>query len=163
MARAAAASAARRTTADEDARAETLPLADFARCLYASRRLRDGLFPPGLFGEPAWDILLDLFAAEAEGKPVDVSSACVAAAVPQTTALRYVGRLEAIGLVRRRPVATDRRRSMLHLTAVGRVTVESVLAELCDTWWTQVAARSGVAGSAGAPGPPRGDELAAGG
>ena len=125
---------------------DAIRLAEFARCLYESRRLRDGLFPPRLFGEPAWDILLDLFAAETEGEPVDVSSACVAAAVPQTTALRYVSRLEAIGLVRRAAVATDRRRSKLHLTAVGRVTVESVLAELCDTWWTQVAARAAAGG-----------------
>jgi len=135
MARAAPAVAVRLPAPDAELRPAPLPLAEFARCLYASRRLRDGLFPPGLFGEPAWDILLDLYAAEAEAKPVDVSSACVAAAVPQTTALRYVGHLEAIGLVQRRPVASDRRRSMLHLTAIGRATIESVLAELCGTWW----------------------------
>ena len=146
MARAARSSAARLPDPDEPPRRDAMPLAEFARCLYVSRRLRDGLFPDGLFGEPAWDILLDLYAAEAEGKPVDVSSACVAAAVPQTTALRYIGRLEAAGLVRRAPVASDRRRSMLHLTEAGQATVESVLVALCGTWWTQ-ASRCGESGA----------------
>ena len=116
---------------------DAIRLAEFARCLYDSRRLRDGLFPPRLFGEPAWDILLDLYAADTEGEPVDVSSACVAAAVPQTTALRYIARLETAGLVARTRVASDRRRSLLSLTPAGRSTVESVLVALCGTWWTK--------------------------
>lgn len=130
---------------------DAIRLADFARCLYGSRRLRDGLFPPHLFGEPAWDILLDLFAAETEGKAVDVSSACVAAAVPQTTALRYVARLETAGLVRRTPVASDRRRSLLNLTPVGRATIESVLNALCGTWWTKATEPEGGPGQGDPP------------
>lgn len=116
---------------------DAIRLAEFARCLYESRRLRDGLFPPRLFGEPAWDILLDLYAAETEGDAIDVSSACVAAAVPQTTALRYIARLERAGLVLRTRVETDRRRSLLTLTENGRATIESVLVALCGTWWTK--------------------------
>ena len=115
--------------------AERMALAAFARSLYRNRRRRDGLFPPGLFGEPAWDIWLDLFADDAEGREVAVSSACVAAAVPKTTALRYIARLEAIGLVERRPVPGDRRRAIVGLTATGRTRVHAVLRELslaCD-------------------------------
>lgn len=52
------------------------------------RRLRDRFFQHDLFAEPAWDILLDLKAASLEGQQVSVSSRCIAAAVPPTTALR---------------------------------------------------------------------------
>jgi DNA-binding MarR family transcriptional regulator len=142
MARARASRAVRLAAREEQAPSSPPPLdairlAEFARCLYGSRRLRDGLFPPRLFGEPAWDILLDLYAAETEGDAIDVSSACLAAAVPQTTALRYIARLETAGLVLRTRVETDRRRSLLTLTKSGRATVESVLVALCGTWWTK--------------------------
>ncbi|MGM3253246.1 hypothetical protein ACS22W_25800, partial [Escherichia coli] len=40
---------------------------ELARRTYADRRRRDKLFQPGLFGEPAWDILLDLFISAKEG------------------------------------------------------------------------------------------------
>ena len=110
--------------------AAPIALADFALNLYQSRRRRDELFPPGLFGEPAWDILLDLFVADAAGNRVDVGSACIAAAVPQTTALRYVGKLVRIGLVERLPVPGDRRRSTLALTGPGRAAIAAILTEL---------------------------------
>lgn len=68
---------------------------------------------PGLFGEPAWDILLDLYVAHLDGRQVAVSSACIAACVPPTTALRYLNRLERSGLIRRRPDAKDHRRVLV--------------------------------------------------
>jgi hypothetical protein len=65
-------------------------LAALARRYLRHRRERERLLPD-LFADPAWDILLDLFAASIERRPVSVSSACVAAAVPPTTALRWIG------------------------------------------------------------------------
>ena len=47
------------------------------------------MFGEGLFADPAWDIMLDLFAARIEGKDITVSSAGIAACVPPTTALRW--------------------------------------------------------------------------
>ncbi len=44
-----------------------------------ARRLRDQFFERGLFEDPAWDMLLDLFAAELEQTQVSVSSLCIAA------------------------------------------------------------------------------------
>jgi hypothetical protein len=43
-------------------------LGAFARLLHRERRTRDAYMSEGLFGEPAWDILLDLFACQAEGR-----------------------------------------------------------------------------------------------
>jgi DNA-binding MarR family transcriptional regulator len=85
--------------------------------------------PSRLFGEPAWDLLLDLFASEHEGKSVSISSACLAASVPATTGLRHVTKLEEQGLVTR-VSAPDRRMSLLKLTEYGRSNMEAILIRL---------------------------------
>lgn len=75
--------------------------------------------PAGLFGEPAWDVLLDLFVATEQNRDISVSSACLASCVPQTTALRWIGLLEKRGLVTRMDDALDHRRTFLRLTPKG--------------------------------------------
>ena len=79
------------------------------------RRLRDRFFVSGLFEDPAWDMLLDLFAAELEGGRVSVSSLCIAAAVAPTTALRWIARMTEAGLFERVPDPADRRRAFMRL------------------------------------------------
>lgn len=86
------------------------------RAMIRERRLRERFFDAGLFGEPAWDMLLDLMAARLEAKPVSVSSLCIAAAVPATTALRAIGTLTESGLFERRPDPADARRVLIALT-----------------------------------------------
>lgn len=103
----------------------------FARTLYQERRLRDRLFSLTSFGEPTWDILLDLFASEAEGKRVSIGSACLAAAVPATTGLRYIRRMEQEGLIRR-SAGADRRVAHLYLTDTARQKLEVVLTRLLE-------------------------------
>lgn len=80
------------------------------------RRLRDQFFGTGLFEEPGWDCLLDLFAAELEGTRVSVSSLCIAAAVAPTTALRWISKLTEAGLLQRQPDPFDRRRAYMELS-----------------------------------------------
>ncbi|WP_010218980.1 hypothetical protein [Sphingomonas sp. PAMC 26621] len=82
-----------------------------------ARRLRDQVFGTGLFEDPAWDMLLDLFAAELERVQVSVSSLCIAAAVAPTTALRWIARMTEAGLFERRPDPFDRRRAFMALSA----------------------------------------------
>ena len=97
---------------------EDLDLPDAAgiREVIRARRLRDELFGPDLFADPAWDILLDLTAARLEGRSVAVSSLCIAAAVPATTALRWIKQLTVAGLLRRVSDPVDRRRVFIELT-----------------------------------------------
>jgi DNA-binding MarR family transcriptional regulator len=81
------------------------------------RRHRDKIFGSGFFGEPAWDILLDLFLARAKGlRPVSITSLCIASAVPSTTALRWIGFMVQEGLLVRDSDPLDRRRVFIHLT-----------------------------------------------
>jgi hypothetical protein len=92
---------------------------DFVRAMLRARRLRDEHFPGELFADPAWDILLDLMAARLERKQVTVSSLCVAAAVPPTTALRWIGVLGERSLLVRVADAADRRRAFVELSDAG--------------------------------------------
>ena len=94
--------------------------AKFAREAYAIRRRRSTIFGnPELFGEPAWDILLDLYIAHAENKPVSVSSACIGSAAPPTTGLRWLGVLAEQELVLREHDPEDQRRVLVRLTEKG--------------------------------------------
>ncbi|WP_353229162.1 MarR family transcriptional regulator [Novosphingobium sp.] len=90
---------------------------DLARRAYGDRRRRDRLFQSGLFGEPAWDILLDLFISAKQCKRVSVTSACIGAAVPSTTALRWLAVLEQQGHIVREDDPADARRAFLQLSA----------------------------------------------
>lgn len=86
------------------------------RDLIKLRRMRDNHFTPDLFADPAWDILLDLFAAKLEGRQVSVSSLCIAAAVPPTTALRWIGSMTENGLLERHSDPLDARRVFIQLS-----------------------------------------------
>lgn len=91
--------------------------AEMARIAYAKRRKRTTIFgDPELFGEPAWDILLDLYIAQVEEKSVSVSSACIGSASPPTTGLRWLGVLADQGLLEREHDPQDQRRVLVRLT-----------------------------------------------
>ena len=86
------------------------------RATIRARRLRDQHFASELFADPAWDMLLDLYAARLEGRRVSVSSLCIAASVPPTTALRWIGTMHDADLFGREPDPTDKRRAHITLT-----------------------------------------------
>ncbi|MFM2099323.1 MAG: hypothetical protein RLZZ366_862 [Pseudomonadota bacterium] len=93
-----------------------LPKASDIRLMLRLRRLRDSYFDPSLFADPAWDMLLDLLAARIEGDQVAVSSLCIAAAVPPTTALRWLKAMTDHGLFERHADPLDGRRIFIRLT-----------------------------------------------
>jgi len=70
-----------------------------AEALYLGRRLRDGLFPRDLFGEPAWDLLLAVFLAQREGKVADAEDVLRECGVTKATGMRYVAFLIELGFV----------------------------------------------------------------
>ncbi|MBC2664756.1 MarR family transcriptional regulator [Novosphingobium flavum] len=116
-----------------------------ARRSYRNRRSRSAVFgDDGLFGEPAWDLLLDLFIAAKEGKRVPVTSACIGAAVPTTTALRWLAVLEERGLVVREADPSDARRIFVRLStdAYARMVSYFVRTAMNDAEDTIEAARA---------------------
>lgn len=99
-------------------RGVSLRLVRQARQQYAIRRRRDALLD-GLSGEPAWDMLLELFISGAEGRKTPVKNLCLAACTSVSTAMRRLDSLVASGLVRKSDDATDARRSLVELTDRG--------------------------------------------
>jgi hypothetical protein len=85
------------------------------RRVLRQRRMREQYFPADLFADPAWDMLLDLYAARLERQPVSVSSLCIAAAVPATTALRWIKTMTDAGLFVREGDPHDGRRIFIGL------------------------------------------------
>jgi len=99
--------------------------ATYVRSIIRARRMRDQYFRGELFADPAFDMLLDLYAARLEGARVAVSSLCIAAAVPATTALRWIKALTDKGLLVRAADPQDGRRVYIALSdeagrAMGR-------------------------------------------
>lgn len=80
------------------------------------RRMRSELFAPDLFGEPAWDLLLELYLAELSHARLSMTGACSRSDAPPTTALRWLTRLIEAGWVTRCDDQLDARRSWVVLT-----------------------------------------------
>lgn len=113
-------SAARAENLDEgglvDSDTPGLPDPRRVRATIRKRQMRGRFFDAGLFADPAWDMLLDLTAARAEGRRVSVTSLCIASGVPPTTALRWIGQMTEQGLLVREEDMVDRRRAFVGLS-----------------------------------------------
>lgn len=83
------------------------------------RRKRDRILGKSLFSDPAWEILLDLYAAQLAMHRVSVSSAVIASLSPHTTGLRWLTNLEKEGLIERKHDPLDARRTFVQLSKVG--------------------------------------------
>lgn len=97
------------------------------RAVIRARRLRDHFFQSELFADPAWDMLLDLMAARLEKQRVAVSSLCIAAAVPPTTALRWIKGLCDQGIFVRVADPEDGRRVFIELADKSAAAMENYL------------------------------------
>lgn len=102
------------------------------RRLIRRRRLRDELFPAELFADPAWDMLLDLYAAKLDRSRVSVSSLCIAAAVPATTALRWIKTLSETGIFVREADHQDGRRIFVALSDQATEAMHRYFARLAE-------------------------------
>lgn len=97
------------------------------------RMSREVLFGSGLFADPAWDMLIDLYAAELGQHRISVSSLCLASTVPSTTALRWIKKLEHDGWVYRVHDPMDGRRSFVHLSQKGAKALRTFFAHIDRT------------------------------
>ena len=100
------------------------------RSVIRARRLRARYFREDLFADPAWDMLLDLLQAEIAQLRVPVSSLCIAAAVPATTALRWLKTMVSQGLFVRRADPHDGRRVFVELAPEASQALRRYFAEV---------------------------------
>lgn len=131
-------------------------LVQIARQEYEARRRRARHVDPSLLGEPAWDILLDLFINAAENRLVSVTSSAIASQVPVTTALRYFAALETKGLITRQKSQTDARVTFLKLTNQGFRSVGSYLQERATGIFSDLAIQTAAIPRAAVVQPPLG-------
>lgn len=98
---------------------EVRPTSIQIRSVLKARICRKDFLNTKLFSDPAWDLLLELFALELEHRRVSVSELCRASGVPETTAVRWIRNLEEEGLIERRDDHLDARRVWVTLSAKG--------------------------------------------
>jgi DNA-binding MarR family transcriptional regulator len=103
---------------------------DTVRSVIRARRLRARYFRDELFADPAWDMLLDLLQAEIAQLRVPVSSLCIAAAVPATTALRWLKTMVSQGIFVRRADPHDGRRVFVELAPDASQALRRYFAEV---------------------------------
>ncbi|MEP2737106.1 MAG: MarR family transcriptional regulator [Erythrobacter sp.] len=106
-----------------------LPSPRFIRQIIRQRQARARFFDAHLFGDPAWDMLLDLSAAHGERHPVSVTSLCIASGVPATTALRWVKQMVETGLFERTEDTCDKRRAFIGLSEKAAAAMARYFAE----------------------------------
>jgi hypothetical protein len=97
-----------------------------------ARRLRAHYFDEELFADPAWDMMLDLFRAELCQRRIATSSLCVAAAVPATTALRWIKAMTEKGLFVRHDDPFDGRRVYIELAPEVSEALRRYFAKIAD-------------------------------
>ena len=99
----------------------------YAARLLKVRSMRAELLGAAIFQDLAWDMLLDLYVREAEGRRVSVTSLTIASGGAPTTALRHLDKLVRHGLVTRSADAEDGRRSWIALTPASRAAITELL------------------------------------
>lgn len=95
--------------------------------MFALRRRRCQIFGVGMFGEPAWDMLVALYVVDATGPKATIGRLSEVTRTALTTAIRWLEYLEQQGLVRRESSPTDRRVVFVQLTDKGRSAMEEFL------------------------------------
>jgi DNA-binding MarR family transcriptional regulator len=108
-------------------------LATRIRRLLKARRARDRFFGRNLFADPAWDILLEAYAASLLEQRTSVTALCNAAAVPATTALRWLNKLEQERMLQRRQDPLDSRRTWIELTPAAVTMMRDYLESISAT------------------------------
>jgi len=98
-----------------------------ANLLIAMRKLRERAFGADLFSDPAWSILIELYVSLAQGTAMSVGNACIASALPLTSALRLCQQLQDREIVVRERDPWDRRRVLLRLSDAAYQALTHVL------------------------------------
>lgn len=96
------------------------------------RRLRAEIFAEAAFGNPNWDIMLDLFIQEANGYRTSLDHLALSGDLPAATVYQSVDALCAMGLIDRAADRFDNRVAWLSLTDAGRRGMADLLARSAE-------------------------------
>jgi DNA-binding MarR family transcriptional regulator len=103
---------------------------DHIRSVLLVRRARGASLGEQLFSDPAWDILLELFAAKLGEREMSLADVARAIETPESTTKRWVAALEERGLVQSRIDVAKANVVWIRLTEQGA----DRLGDLTDHW-----------------------------
>lgn len=99
-----------------------------AQAILQLRRQRKEEFDGLQFGEPAWEMLLELYVRDASGTVSTVAELLAASNAPASTAARWLAQLDRLGFVTRRSHPADPKTEFVDLTAEAKAALERHLA-----------------------------------
>jgi DNA-binding MarR family transcriptional regulator len=94
------------------------------------RRARDEMLGTSLFAEPAWDVLLELYAASLGGRRMSLRDVALAIKVPESTAARWIAALADHGLICSQGAPDEGGAAWIDLTERGTTKMK----RLADHW-----------------------------
>lgn len=97
-----------------------------ARLLKAAARARGEYIDPPVFGDPAWDMMLELYLRDASGDSSTVDQLLASQDIPKSAASRWLNCLDQQGVVRCHP-SLPTGAQLLELTDRGRKAMERYL------------------------------------
>jgi DNA-binding MarR family transcriptional regulator len=100
-------------------------LLERAESILRVRRARERLLGRAVMGEPAFDLLLCLYARSGQ-KEISLTSLARPAGIPYSSAVRWIRYLADKGLVERIESRTDRRVTCVQLTPAGRAVLDEL-------------------------------------
>lgn len=103
---------------------------DHIRSVLLVRRARSAILGENLFSDPAWDILLELYAAKLGERRTSLADLARAIEAPESTTKRWVAALEERGLVQSKIALTNSNVSWIDLSEEGA----DRLGDLADHW-----------------------------
>ena len=111
------------------------PLSDEAALRIANTLVRfhhsiDRTLGLGLFDNPALLMLLELFIARCHGRQTTVKSLTFASGVPQSTAQRWIDRLQAQKLLSKHANKNDRRSALVTIEDHAAIAIKGLLGRL---------------------------------
>ncbi|MFC0202824.1 MarR family transcriptional regulator [Novosphingobium soli] len=102
-------------------------LVEGARQLLQARKKIASLAPKGLFRDPAWDMMLELFISGEEGGILYVKQIMIASGESTAAAMRRIDRLHEADFIERIQDPLDHRRVIVRLTERGRQAMVTML------------------------------------
>lgn len=118
----------KQTPDERDLAKRSIALARYMRVI---RKERDKHLPIGLAGEPAWDMLLDLYIAHDTASSLSIDALCMSSGLPHSTAIRWVAALESSGFAAR-DKGEDEGAETIRITPEAYRRIELYLADSVD-------------------------------
>lgn len=103
--------------------------AEWVRAMQNARERREEIFGTRIGADPAWDILLELYAVQLENGQATITDVCRASGIAYTTGLRWVGELQQKGLLTRADDESDKRAALLKLSRRGLAAMKEYFQE----------------------------------